>query len=141
MGIMQRSREHLAGVEESYVRHLRFAGAVGSLMILAGGACLIHALIPALFEDRASRTIRRLYAVIENRAAPEAAFASDGEADGLLTLLALAMLAALMPWLLGAETLVAAPVSLLSLAFPVAAFCAATGAEEARNECEFSRSG
>lgn len=140
MGIVERSRKHLHGVDESYAQHMRFAGAVGSLLVLAGGACLIHALVPALFEDRASRTIRRLHAVIENRAAPDALI-GEGEADGLLTLLALALLGALMPWLLGAEALVAAPVSLLSLAFPVAALCAATGAEDARSEPEFSRSG
>jgi len=130
MGIMKRSREHLAGVDESYARHMRFAGAVGALMILAGLACLIHALVPALFEDQASRTIRRLHGAIENRAAA-GAFAGDGQADGLLTLLALALLAASLPWLLGAEALIAAPVSLLSLAFPVAAVCAAAGGEEA----------
>lgn len=140
MRVVKRSREHLAAVEEPYLQHLRFAGAVGMLLVLAGGACLIHALVPALFEDKASRTIRRLHAVIENRAAPEALL-GGGEADGLLTLLALALLGAVMPWLLGAEPLVAAPVSMLSLAFPVAAFCAATGTEEARSEAEFSRSG
>jgi gamma-F420-2:alpha-L-glutamate ligase len=134
MGIIGRSGKHLSKVGESYLQHMRFAGAVGSLMVIAGGACIIHALVPALFEDKASRTIRLLHRVIEDRAAADTAFVSDSEADGLLTLMALALLAAAMPWLLGAEALVAAPMSLLSLAFPVAAFYAAgeaTGAQEA----------
>ena len=29
-------------------------------MVLAGGTCMIHGLIPGVFTDRASKTIRRL---------------------------------------------------------------------------------
>lgn len=131
-----RSKAHLDAVAETYGQHMRFAGAVGSLMILAGIACLVHALLPALFPDRASGTIRRLHAAIESRAAPEAIFAADEEMDGLLTLLALAMLAALMPWLLGAEAIVAAPVSLFALGFPAAAFYAASSGAEGRSAAD-----
>lgn len=69
--------------------------------------------------------------MIENRDA-SAAFVGDSEADGLLTLIALALLAAALPWLLGVEVKLALPLSLLSLAFPVAAFYAPAEAAEAR---------
>jgi len=133
VGVIGRSRAHLAKVGEDYLQHMRFAGAVGSLLVIAGGACIIHALVPALFEDKASRTIRRLHAVIEDRDAPHG-WIGDSEADGLLTLAALALLAAAAPWLLGAGAMVAVPMSLLSLAFPVAAFYAAGDAADARVE-------
>lgn len=119
------SRMHLAEVGETYLEHMRFAASVGGLMMAAGAACLIHALVPGLFQDKASRTIRRLHRAIERRDALEPFVARGEEADGLATLVVLALLAAAMPWLLGAEAALAFPLSLLSLAFPVAAFHAA----------------
>lgn len=48
MGMIGRSRAHLASAGKSYLEHMRFAAAVGALMVIAGGACIIHALVPAL---------------------------------------------------------------------------------------------
>ena len=49
--------------------HRRFAFSVGWSMAVAGLACILHGLVPAVFTDTASRTIRRLHAVIERREA------------------------------------------------------------------------
>ncbi len=58
---------HPAECGESYSKHARFA--FGAFMTLFGAAfaALIHALIPALFETTASRTVIRLYPVMAKR--------------------------------------------------------------------------
>lgn len=53
--------EHPRSLGESYWEHQRHALQFGTVMIVAGIACLIHALIPALFERTGSTMISRLY--------------------------------------------------------------------------------
>ena len=131
-GLVNRSRSHLEAVEESYVDHMRFAGGVGWLMVAAGIACLLHALVPALFPDRASRTIQGLHLVITDRATAESALRAIGPAPTPLVPLALLSLAnAALPWLAGAGALFALPLSILSLAIPLA-FLLAGRDEEAQ---------
>jgi hypothetical protein len=52
--------EHPHSVGESYGRHLRAALGFSALLFLAATVCLIHALVPALFERRASRIVTEL---------------------------------------------------------------------------------
>lgn len=59
--------DHPQSVDESYFEHLRFAGWFASRLFLAGGAALIHALIPCLFEKTASRMIIEMHARIAGR--------------------------------------------------------------------------
>jgi hypothetical protein len=59
--------EHPATVGETYWQHLSFAARSGSAMVLAGGACLVHALLPFLFVTTASRTMRTLSERMERR--------------------------------------------------------------------------
>ena len=59
--------DHPATVDESYVEHMAFAGRFSLTLFLAGGAALIHAFIPCLFEKTASNLIRKMYYRIENR--------------------------------------------------------------------------
>lgn len=127
--LLGRSRIHLAAVGESYFEHMRFAASVGALMVVAGLACLLHALVPGVFTDRASRTIRHLHAVIENRAGAVAPLSRDDEVGGLLTLFFLSLLTLILPWLVQAAALIALPVSLLSLALTIAALHAAANPE------------
>ena len=54
--------EHPHSVGESYADHFRVAVRFGAAMVSAGVACMLHALVPALFERTGSRTIKRLYA-------------------------------------------------------------------------------
>ena len=58
---------HPASVDESYGEHLRFAAGFSAKLFAAGGAALIHALIPCLFEKTASGIIADLYARTHNR--------------------------------------------------------------------------
>jgi len=43
-----------------YGAHLKRAWSIGGPLLAAGGACLVHGLIPGLFTDKATRTILRL---------------------------------------------------------------------------------
>lgn len=60
-------QDHPATVNESYLGHMRFALGFAGTLFAAGGAALIHALIPPLFETTASRMIGDLHAKIASR--------------------------------------------------------------------------
>jgi len=62
--------EHPADIGESYGEHLREASGFGLAMIGGGIACMIHALVPALFETRGSTTVAKLHdKLVRKRAA------------------------------------------------------------------------
>lgn len=63
--LMSRAATHLGDVELGYFAHMRVAFGIGGSMIVAGAACLIHGLLPGLFQDRASRTVKALNQQIE----------------------------------------------------------------------------
>jgi hypothetical protein len=48
-------------VGETYVQHLRVAIGFGGAMLLAGLACMVHALFPFLCKRTGSRTIIELH--------------------------------------------------------------------------------
>lgn len=53
-------RGHLADTGMSYLAHAGRAGRIGFALIGAGAACCVHALVPALFTTRATRTVIRI---------------------------------------------------------------------------------
>jgi len=53
--------EHPATVGETYTQHLGHALGFGLRMVFAGLACMIHALVPALFVRTGSETVATLY--------------------------------------------------------------------------------
>jgi hypothetical protein len=57
----------LANAGESYGEHLRFAATVGLLAVAAGLACVVHAIIPALCQRTASRTIGLIGQLFDRR--------------------------------------------------------------------------
>ncbi|HKT73463.1 MAG TPA: DUF6356 family protein [Steroidobacteraceae bacterium] len=61
--------EHPASVGETYSEHLAAASGFGLRMMLAGGACLIHAVLPFLFVKTASRTVMALHERMASRGA------------------------------------------------------------------------
>jgi len=65
--------DHPASVGESYTEHMAHAGCFGLRMIGAGIACLVHALLPFLFERTGSAAIAELNdrMVVNRRAAPQ----------------------------------------------------------------------
>lgn len=53
--------EHPASVGETYGEHLKAASGFGLAMIAGGVACLIHGILPWLFERSGSEMICRLH--------------------------------------------------------------------------------
>jgi hypothetical protein len=58
---------HPRAIGESYAEHAGIALRFGGTMVLAGAACLIHAVVPALFTRTASETVKRLYGQMRAR--------------------------------------------------------------------------
>jgi hypothetical protein len=61
--------EHPAAVGESYGTHARHAAGFGLRMVLAGLACLVHAVLPCAFVSTGSRTVAALHARMAPRSA------------------------------------------------------------------------
>ena len=63
--------EHPNSVGESYLMHLLQACRFAGRLLLAGVACLIHAVLPFLFEKTARGAIAERYdRMVRNRARP-----------------------------------------------------------------------
>ncbi|WP_298863359.1 DUF6356 family protein [uncultured Sulfitobacter sp.] len=59
--------DHPAKVDETFFEHMAFAGKFSAKLFLAGGAVLVHAFVPCMFEKTASKIIAELYAKTNNR--------------------------------------------------------------------------
>jgi hypothetical protein len=53
--------DHPRSLGETYWQHQRRAWHFGISMVGAGMACLVHALVPAVFDRTASRAVQRLH--------------------------------------------------------------------------------
>jgi len=53
--------EHPASVDETYLEHFGSALYFGTKMIVAGVACVVHGVLPAVFVTRGSDTVRALH--------------------------------------------------------------------------------
>jgi hypothetical protein len=62
MQLIQRLfREHPESVGESYLEHLFQASYFGMRMLVAGLACLVHAILPCLFKTTGRTAISELH--------------------------------------------------------------------------------
>ena len=61
------SKKHLNETGENYAQHLIFATHVAIKMLVASVQCFLHALIPGIFKNSGSNTIKELYIKINNR--------------------------------------------------------------------------
>ncbi len=59
---------HPRSIGESYAEHLAMAFGFGWRMAVAGVGCMIHALLPSVFPNAASRTVIALEGVMRARA-------------------------------------------------------------------------
>lgn len=57
---IKQSRQHLKDAGEQYTAHQRFAFRYGMSCMKAGCMAMVHGLIPALFETRASDLVKEL---------------------------------------------------------------------------------
>jgi hypothetical protein len=60
---------HPDALGETYTQHFGHALSYSGRMFLAGGAALIHAILPFLFEKTASNMIKAMYAEMTARGA------------------------------------------------------------------------
>jgi hypothetical protein len=65
--MIKASRTHLADVGESYFEHLLAASRIALLMIRAGIACGVHAIVPAICTTTASRCLGEVQDLFESR--------------------------------------------------------------------------
>lgn len=63
---------HPRTVGETYAEHFGIAGRFGAAMVLGGLKCLVHAVLPAVFERSASDTVGRLNGELTRRRAASA---------------------------------------------------------------------
>ena len=115
--IMQ-SRAHLKCAGESYWQHFRFATTFGLLAAAAGIAAITHAFVPGMCTSTASRIVRHLGQLVEDRSKIDAVESEAVEARAfvLLMLLAAAVVAPL--WILDAPTGLRLAYTVLAFALP-----------------------
>lgn len=118
--MISQTRAHLRAAGESYWQHFRFATTFGLLAMAAGIAALLHAFIPALCTTTASRIIRHLGQLLDDRSAIDALESEAVEAKAFVLLLILATAVVAPLWLLDAPTTLRMLYSLLAYALPAA---------------------
>jgi hypothetical protein len=116
--MISQSREHLRQADEGYWQHFRFATTFGLLAMAAGIAALLHAFIPALCTSTASRIIRHLGQLVEDRHRIDAIEREAVEARAFVLLLILAAAVVAPLWILDAPTALRAVYTLLAFALP-----------------------
>lgn len=61
MTFLKAFTDHPRSVGETYLQHMSVASRCGLSMIVAGMACLVHAVLPFVFVRTASNCLTRLY--------------------------------------------------------------------------------
>ena len=118
--MISQSRAHLQAAGEGYWQHLRFASTFGLLAMAAGIAALLHAFIPGVCTSTASRIVRHLGQLIEDRIKIDALESEAVEAKAFVLLLILASAAVAPLWILHAPTSVRIVYTALAFTLPAA---------------------
>jgi len=118
--MIAQSRAHLQNAGEGYWHHFRFATTFGLLSIAAGFAAILHAFIPGICTSTASRIVRHLGYLIEDRTKIDAIENEAVEARAFVMLLILATAVVAPLWLIGAPLLLKLVYSVLAFALPAA---------------------
>jgi hypothetical protein len=116
--MIHQSRAHLEAADESYWQHFRFATTFGLLAMAAGFAALIHAIIPGICTSTASRIVRHLGQLIDDRSKIDAIENEAVEARAFVLMLILATAVVAPLWILGAPTALRAVYTILAYALP-----------------------
>lgn len=113
-----RSRAHLRDAGESYWQHFRFATTFGLLALAAGIAALLHAIIPAVCTCTASRIVRHLGQLLEDRSRIDTIESEAVEARAFVLLLILASAVVAPLWVLDAPSALRIAYTALAFALP-----------------------
>lgn len=118
--MIRQTREHLRQAGETYWQHFRFATTFGLLAMAAGIAAILHAFIPALCTSTASRIIRHLGQLLEDRTNIDAMESEAIEAKAFVMLLILATAVVAPLWMLDAPNGLRIIYTVLAYALPAA---------------------
>jgi hypothetical protein len=112
------SRVHLQNAGEGYWQHFRFATTFGLLAMAAGFAAILHAFIPGICTSTASRIIRHLGQLIDDRSKIDAIENEAVEARAFVMLLIMAAAVVAPLWIMDAPTGLRIIYSVLAFALP-----------------------
>ncbi|WP_374297523.1 RimK family alpha-L-glutamate ligase [Sphingomonas sp.] len=113
-------RTGLRAISDRNTDYRRFVSAVGLRMVAAGIVALAHAVLPASLTDRKGRVSLGLHTLFDGRVQANLASLDDAEQERtLLVVLGVAIWAAILPWLAGAEAMPGGCLTALALAFPL----------------------
>lgn len=118
--MITQSRAHLREANEGYWQHFRFATTFGLLAMAAGLAAILHAIIPGLCTHTASRIVRHLSLLIEDRSRIDAIESEAVEARAFVLLLILATAVVAPLWILDAPMTLRLAYTVLAYALPAA---------------------
>jgi hypothetical protein len=116
--MIAQSRAHLKLAGETYWQHFRFATTFGLLAAAAGFAAILHAFVPAICTSTASRIVRHLGQLVEDRSKIDVVESEAVEARAFVLLLILAAVAVAPLWVLDAPTTLRVAYTLLAFALP-----------------------
>lgn len=118
--MISQSRAHLKNAGEGYWQHFRFATTFGLLAMAAGLAAILHAFIPGICTSTASRIVRHLGHLIDDRSQIDAIENEAVEARAFVMLLILATAAVAPLWILDAPNTLRITYTVLAYALPAA---------------------
>ena len=116
--MIAQSRAHLRFAGEGYWQHFRFATTFGLLAAAAGLAAIIHAFVPGMCTHTASRIVRHLGQLAEDRTKIDVIESEAVEARAFVLLLFLAAAVVAPLWLLDAPNSLRLAYTLLAFALP-----------------------
>jgi gamma-F420-2:alpha-L-glutamate ligase len=129
-------------ISDRNVEYRAFSSAVGWRLIGAGLRSLGQAIAPPFLTDSQSRTARGLRALFEGRLAANLTGLDDREQERtLIIVLAVAIWAAILPWLAGAHSIVSGAISLIALSFPLLFLLTAPAGRIRKSLSGFARNG
>ena len=116
--MISKSRAHLRAANEGYFEHFRFATTFGLLAAAAGFAAIIHAFLPGMCTSTASRIVRHLGQLIEDRSKIDAVESDAVEARAFVLLLILAAAVVAPLWIINVPLSLRLLYTLLAFALP-----------------------
>jgi len=116
--MIAQSRAHLRNAGEGYFQHFRFATTFGLLAMAAGIAAILHGFIPGICTSTASRIIRHLGQLIDDRNRIDAIENEAVEARAFVMLLILASAVVAPLWIMDAPTALRVTYTVLAFALP-----------------------
>ena len=116
--MIAQSRAHLRDAGEGYWQHFRFATTFGLLAAAAGFAAIVHAFVPGMCTSTASRIVRHLGQLIEDRDKIDAIESDAVEARAFILLLLLAAAVVAPLWIMNAPMTLRLAYTGLAFALP-----------------------